>query len=251
MTRSAGGVIRKGGRSLSTLNEWLKYAPPRNKNHWKDGRSAKENARLWLGAAPCLPSDIEETLGSCCGVEKLLSWSGEPEAKVPFDSFSGPANIDLLLTAEDRYGRLVIGIEAKADEPFGRTVETTLARARERLKKKPESKGVDRIGGLESRFELNLDQREILGLRYQLLTITAAVVAEAGRTSVRRGIVLVHELVSRLTTAKKRARNARDLDRFLTVVFGHAISIQPGTATRPFTIDGLEQLYVGKARTEV
>lgn len=251
MPRSVGGVIRKGVRSLSTLNEWLEYAPPRNKNHWRDGRSAKENARLWLSAAPCLPSDIEGTLGSCSGVEKLLSWSAEPEAKVPFDSFRGPANIDLLLTAEDRYGRLVMGIEAKADEPFGDTVETTLARAHERLKKKPRSKGVERIDRLESRFELNLDQRATLGLRYQLLTITAAVIAEASRKSARRGVVLVHELVSRLTTAKKRARNARDLDHFLTVVFGHAISIQPGTATRPFTIDGVEQLYFGKARTEV
>ena len=45
----------------------------------------------------------------------------------------GAANIDVLVKAEDEYGPIVIGIEAKTDEAFGSTVGNTLSRAQERL----------------------------------------------------------------------------------------------------------------------
>ena len=251
MPRPVGGVIRKGEQWLSTLEEWRRYAPPKQKHHWKDGRSAKANARLWLGAAPYLPSEIEETLRSCDGIEKLLSWSAEPEAKVPFDAFRGPAHIDLLLTAEDEAGPLVIGIEAKADESFNDTIETTHSRARDVRRDKPGSRRVDRLKGLASLFGLGLDEPATGKLRYQLLTLTAAVLAEADRQSAKRAVVLVHEFVSRLTTVAKRDRNARDLDRFMEMVVGHTGSLRPGMTAGPFAIKEFDQLYYGKMQTTV
>lgn len=247
--RPVSGVIRKGERRLSSLEEWHQYAPPKERSHWKDDRSAKENARLWLGAAPYVPLEIEETLRSSAGIEQLLSWSAEPEATVSFDGFRGPANIDLLLTAEDESGSLVIGIEAKADEPFGYTIGTTLARARERYEKNPRSKGVKRICQLATQFGLKLGQKATLQLRYQLLTLTAAVLAEADRQSAKRAVVLVHEFVTRLTAAEKRARNARDLDLFMEMVVGHTGVLQPGMTAGPLAINGFDQLYYGKAQT--
>ena len=245
------GVIEKDGRQLTTLEEWRSYAPPKGKTHWKDGRSAKENARLWLGAAPDLPSGIAELLRASGSVGTLRSWSAEPEARVSFDALGEPANLDVLVHSEDENGPAVIGVEAKADEPFGSPVMKTLAAAQKRLAENRRSKGVERILGLATIFGLDLDRRQILELRYQLLTLTAATVAEAHRQSAQRAVVIVHEFVSALTKAEYRARNARDLDAFLETVFGHTGSIGPGTTAGPFRISGLGALYFGKTETVI
>ena len=244
-------MIEKDGRRLTTLEEWHSYAPPKRKLHWKDGRSAKENARLWLGAAPDLPSGIAQLLGASGSIGTLRSWSAEPEARVSFDALGEPANLDVLVQAEDEKGPIVIGVEAKADESFGSTVEKTLAAAKKRSAGNPRSKGVERILGLATTFGLNLDRPEVLELRYQLLTLTAATLAEAHRESTQRAVVIVHEFVSALTKAEYRARNARDLDGFLGIVFDHTGSVGPGTITEPFRIDGLGALYFGKTGTVI
>ena len=152
----------------------------------------------------------------------------------------------MLVHSEDENGPVVIGVEAKADEPFGSTIEKTLAAAQKRLAENPRSKGVERILGLATIFGLDLNRREILELRYQLLTLTAATVAEARRQSAQRAIVIVHEFVSALTKAEYRARNARDLDVFLETVFGHTDPIRHGMIAGPFRIGELGALYLGK-----
>ncbi|MDE0149405.1 MAG: hypothetical protein OXM58_13630 [Rhodospirillaceae bacterium] len=247
---SAKGKISKHDKQLLNLDQWLFHAPPKGrKAHWKDGRSAKEIARLWLEAIPHLPLTIEETLLNCAGIGRLHSWCAEPEAIVPFDKFRGPANLDMLLTCEDERGQIVIGIEAKADETFGGTIGETLSKAHARLRAKPRSKGVERIYKLATLFELNLDNRSVLELRYQLLTATAGVLAEADRQSATRALVLIHDFVSHRTETEKRVRNARDLNCFLREVFGYRGSLRPGTTTGPFDINDI-QLYFGKSQTE-
>lgn len=246
------GVITKKSRRLSTLDEWWSCAPPKDKfKHWKDGRSAKENARLWLNAAPYLPSEIGEILQSCTDVGTLRTWRAEPEAEIPFDNFSGPANIDLLLITEDETGPLVVGIEAKADEPFGDTVKKTRSVANSRLGKKPESKRVERINILAKKFGLSLERQEVLNLRYQLFTLTAAILAEARRREIQRAIVIVHEFVTPLTTDRKRAQNTSDLYSFPRVVFGEQVSSCHGMIAGPIQTNGIKKLYFGKAQTTV
>ena len=244
-------MIVKDGWRLTTLTEWHLHAPPKSKTHWKDGRSAKENARLWLGAAPDLPPGIADLLRTTGSIGTLRSWSAEPEARVSFDAFGGPANLDVLVQAQDETGPVVIGVEAKADESFGLTLKQTLMAAEKELVRRPRSKRVQRIRGLAKKFRLNLDGPEVLDLRYQLLTLTAATVAEARRRSAERAVVIVHELVSALTKPRYRARNSLDLDSFLGGVFGHASSVQPGTIAGPFRMGSLRALYFGKTETVV
>lgn len=246
------GVITKKSRRLSTLDEWWSCAPPKDKfKHWKDGRSAKENARLWLNAAPYLPSEIDDILQSCTDVGTLRTWRAEPETKIPFDNFRGPPNIDLLLTSEDETGPLVVGIEAKADEPFGNTVKKTRSVANSRLERIPESKGVERINILAKKFGLSLERQEVLNLRYQLFTLTAAILAEARRREIQRAIVIVHEFVTPLTADRKRAQNASDLYSFVRVVFGEQASSCNGMIAGPIQTNGIKKLYFGKAQTIV
>lgn len=243
------GVIEKDGRRLTTLADWHPHAPPKRKMHWKDGRGAKENARLWLGAAPDLPSGIADLLRATESIGTLRSWSAEPDARVSFDALGEPANLDVLVQARDETGPVVIGVEAKADETFGSSVEKTLLEAEKRLARNCRSKGVERIRGLATTFGLDPDRRAFLELRYQLLTLTAATVAEARRRSAERAVVIVHEFVSALSKARYRARNARDLDAFLKAVFSHTGSIRPGTIAGLFRMGSLRTLYFGKTET--
>ncbi len=180
---AAFGTIHKGNRPLTTIDQWrlLCFAGAKS-GHWKDGRSAKENARAWLDAAPGLQPDIARILAACRDIGPLRRWCAEPEARIRIDGFRGPPNIDLLVVAEDDHGPVVIGIEAKADECFGDELADQYQRARAERVSNPRSKAVARIEALLDRFALDIEQPHVLKLRYQLLTATAAVLAVRGET---------------------------------------------------------------------
>ena len=244
------GTVRKGDRLLTTIDEWHRFAPPKRDIHWKDGRSAKENARAWINAAPGIQPDIAQVLANCDGIGPLRAWRAEPEARIAIDWFRGEQpNIDLLLVAEDDHGPLVVAIEAKADEPFGNVLADQHQQARVARASNPRSKAVARIEALLARFAIDLQQRHVPQLRYQLLTATAAVLAEAERHSLVRAVLIVHEFVTPLTVSEKRERNAADLQRFLATVFANDRHLAPADVAGPFTIEGAPTLYVGKART--
>ena len=246
------GTVQKGDRLLATLDDWHRFAPPKRAIHWKDGRSAKENARAWINAAPGLQPDIAQVLANCDGIGPLRAWRAEPEARIAIDRFRGePPNIDLLLVAEDDHGPLVVAIEAKADEPFGNVLADQHEQAYAARATNPRSKRVARIEGLLARFAIGLQQRHVPQLRYQLLTATAAVLTEAGRCSSVRAVLIVHEFVTPLTASARRERNAADLQRFLATVCAHDRHLAPANVAGPFTIQGAPKLYVGKARTVI
>ena len=247
----AAGALFKGDHTLTSIEEWHRFAPPKRRNtHWKDGRSAKENARAWINAAPDLQPDIARTLGACTDIGPLRKWRAEPEARIPIDRFRGEQpNIDLLLIAEDDHGPVVIAIEAKADETFGDVISDQYRQACAAAN--PRSKRVARIEALLDRFALDIKQDQVTQLRYQLLTATAAVLAEAERRSAERTILIAHEFVTPLTVSERRERNAADLDRFLSVAFAHRRHLASGTVAGPIPVKGAPTLYVGKARTVI
>ena len=217
----ATGSIQKDGQLLKTVDDWLSLAPPKRNIHWKDGRSAKENARAWITAAPHLQPDIAQVLSNCPDIEPLRCWSAEPEARVRMDTFGGePPNIDLLLVAGDDQGGLVVAIEAKADEPFGKQLADQYRSAQMARRKNPRSKAVARL-------------------------------AEAKRRSAERAVLIVHEFQTALTAAEKLQRNADDLDRFLATALQCPRQMAPGDIVGPVPADAAPdlRLYVGKART--
>lgn len=246
------GTIHKGNRPLTTIDQWrLSCFDGAKRCHWKDGRSAKENARAWLDAAPSLQPDVAQILAACRDIGPLRQWLAEPEARITIDSFRGPPNIDLLVVAEDDHGPVVIAIEAKADETFGNELADQYRLARAERVSNPRSKAVARIEALLDRFALDIEQPHVLKLRYQLLTATAAVLAEANRRTSSRAVLIVHEFVTPLTLPEKRARNAADLDRFLATALDHQGHLAPGDVAGPIFVKGQPTLYVGKARTVV
>ena len=140
------GTVHKDDRPLTTIDQWHRFAPPKRDIHWKDGRSAKENARAWIDAAPGLQPDIAQTLAACRDIGLLRQWCAEPEDRIAIDRFRGEQpNIDLLLVAEDDHGPVVIAIEAKAGETFGNELAYQYQRARAARASNPRSKAVARI----------------------------------------------------------------------------------------------------------
>ena len=252
MPDSAAGRIRKCNRRLTTIEQWHRFARPKRDIQWKDGRSAKENARAWIDAAPRLPRDIAQTIDACPDIGPLRQWSAEPEARVPIDTFRGEQpNIDLLVVAEDDRGPVVIAIEAKTDETFWQVLDHRYSLAQDARMKTPGSKQVARIEGLLERFALDVREPPVRQMRYQLLTATAAVLEEAKRRSSRRAVLIAHEFVTALTYREKVERNAADLDHFLATALDWQGHLAPGDVAGPVHVEGEPTLYVGKARTRV
>ena len=250
--RPAVGTVRKDDRLLTTIDEWHRFAPPKSDTHWKAGRSAKENARAWIDARPGIQPDIAQVLANCPDVGPVRRWSAEPEARIAIDSYRGEQpNIDLLLVAEDDHGPVVVAIEAKADESFGKLLVDQYQHARAARALNRRSNAVARIEALLDRFDVEPQQRKMPQLRYQLLTATAAVLAEAARRSSERAVLIVHEFVTALTAPEKRERNATDLHRFLAAALRHPAQLAPGDVAGPIRVRAAPTLYVGKARTVV
>jgi hypothetical protein len=225
-------------------------------------RSALETARAWLAAEPPgLPPEVEALLASHPDFGPVEAWAAEPEAQVPFDGFSGPANLDLLLRAQDRMGEFVMAVEGKADESFAGTLGGTFSAALERKLASPNSKGVARIEQLAQALLYPQSGRglpRVGDLRYQLLTASAAALAEAERQGAGRAVVVVHEFRMEFTAEENLARNQRDLDRFLTRISrGEVTESGTGRLNGPFRVPGtplfgtVAALYVGKAVREM
>ena len=167
-----------------------------------------------------------------------------------------PPNLDVLFTAEDEKGPLVIAVEAKADEPFGKTVEDTLCQARKRKEENPRSQGMARLEQLAGAIlGIPRDRLAEAGeLRYQLLTASAAALAEAQRQSASRAVLIIHEFVTDRTSDQKHLDNAKDLDAFVCKLSDSAVTtVGEGTVKGPFELPGHPlihspiRLHIGKA----
>ena len=108
-----------------------------------------------------------------------------------------------------------------------------------------------RWGGLARISHDPPQERHVPQLRYQLLTATAAVLAEAERRASERAVLIVHEFVTPLTLPERRDRNAADLDRFLATALDREGHLGAGNIAGPILVKGAPTLYVGKARTVV
>src|SRR5258708_35648364 len=113
--------VYKISDEIRSVEDWFKYAPPKmGERQWKDGRSAKELARSWFRKElPCPPEEMH----------RLLEWNfrttisfneAKPECIIELDDFVGEhRNCDLVVLCNIAAKRMVINIEAKADEAFG------------------------------------------------------------------------------------------------------------------------------------
>ena len=248
--------IVKNRNEISSVEDWFKFAPPKRKNHWVDGRSAMELAKAWFPfhGTPIVPPEFSCLINSSEVLGSLKPEWGEPEVTVRFDPFGGERrNCDLLVMAVTESGHVAISVEAKSDELFG---NRTVAEAFRRGSSTTGSKVPERICRLTSAV-LGLPVDECGTLRYQLLYGIGAALAAAKIHSASTALFVVHEFVTHLTNDVKRAQNATDLHNFLCALTKGVVGqLSAGHLVGPFRVPGNDyipkstDLFIGKAVRE-
>lgn len=252
--------IAKDGNAITSVDDWLKFAPPKSRDQWVKGRSAYELARAWCGSGTvAMPPELRALLESRQETRRLSVYSVTPEERIRFDQHGGePRNADLALIGQTPAARVAITIEAKADEPFGGTVAETLSAALERLLKNPKSKGIARVADLSRALFLPQakGQPKLAALRYQLMTATAGTLAYASKHDASLAVLVVHEFVTPKTRDARHVDNAADYCAFLRRLSGRPGSeFEKGGLVGPFILPGaplfenVPPLLIGKVVT--
>jgi hypothetical protein len=112
-------IVGVDGVDIRTLDAWLDHAgPEKGLAQWRDGYSAKEQAKVWLATGgPAVPAEWWDAIGPFAGdADAVIAW---PEHETRLDRFARARQHDLLAELR-RDGEVVavVGVEAKACEPF-------------------------------------------------------------------------------------------------------------------------------------
>jgi hypothetical protein len=228
-------IQSQSGISIRTLQDWHVHAPPKDPVlHWKDGRSAKELARAWCGGgSPAMPHDLAELLDSHPATAGFTPELAIPERVTRLDDFRGEhRNQDLVVIGMRGVERVVLGIEAKADEPLG-------SRVGEIRSGNPRSQRLARLDLLARQILGRPADTTLAHLRYQLLTGIAGALIEARQRHAALAVFLVHVFHSPGMSSTKVARNATALDDLLAVLGSAPVSrTAAGWLTDPVTVPG-------------
>ena len=155
--------------------------------HWKGGYSAHALATTWF-AANGFPPKVRALLDASPAFRNLDLIDGIFERKTELGDGGRPSQTDLLVVARNDDGLAIIGVEGKAEEPFGQTLTQRIAER---------SEG----GALAARLArlcalLRVEWPEG-ALRYQLFHRAAACLIEADRYGAKRALLLVHSFSER------------------------------------------------------
>ena len=249
-------ILSSTGHEIVSVDDWFTKAPPKQGvRQWKDYRSAKELAKSWFRmqtAAP--PEELLSFLRLSFPLADLALCEAYPEFVIPLDHFRGEhRNADLVVLGTLGPRRLLITIEAKADEPFG---DCLVGEYYDRGRSNPRSNVPARIAALtRALFGTEPDPRSRV-LRYQLLHATAATLIEAKRRHAQVAVFVVHEFISHHLNPDKLATNHADWQAFLAALAEHpATGLATSGTIGPLHIPGAEHvpsdipLYLGKLRT--
>lgn len=196
------------------LDSWFAHAPPeKGLAQWKDGYSAKEQAKAWLRpGSPALPDELRSAIVGLVDGE-VDELHGRPEHTTKLDNYSRARQHDLFGCARrDGATVLVVGIEAKACESFDGIVADRAA-ASAPSKKRARCNLLSRA--LFGREVLDEQSGAILDESlsrhgYQLWTAAVGTVIEAQERGVGDAVLLVHQFVPRDVGVAGLAGDKRD-----------------------------------------
>ena len=177
--------------------------------HWKSGRSAMSTAACWEENDPHLPREILEVL-EASGDKALASLEllvAIPEWEVDLPGGDRPSQTDVLAITRNEFGLVILGVEAKVDEPFGPTLGEKRAGA---------SGGqLERIVYLER--ELGCISSMEDSIRYQLLHRTVSAVLTARAFHAGSAVMLVHSF-------SPDSRWREDFEAFAAAIGGNRVT---------------------------
>lgn len=206
--------LKKKGKQINSVDDWYSVAPPKSPSlHWKDGRSAKELAKYMTSTKGYMPKEIEDILVKL-GCNPNITFYGEPEAVTSLESRGGGRHHDLLLIQENE---VVVGVEAKSDEDFGKVVHKELFGNNdyEKLLDTVSDNKLKRVNRLYNDIYW-YDFYKNMELRYQLLTATDGILKEAKKANASKAVFLVLTLKKEGCYKEKKVEaNLQELDDFV------------------------------------
>lgn len=122
-------VVGRHGRAIPSWKAWEK---PVAAYHWRAGRSAMEIARAFFRHGDAqLPEPLAAVLRRHPSLAGFVADEAHPEFRTPLPprGARGPRNHDVWVQGHVRARQVRIGIEGKADEPFGDRLATQLKKA--------------------------------------------------------------------------------------------------------------------------
>lgn len=150
-------------------------------SHYKPDRSAWCMANHWTRAND-LPPLIRLTLDTCPALQGAELIEAFFEREVSLRDAGRPSQTDLLAVLGVGGELVVMSVEGKVDESFGKTVGEELAKASSTKRAR-----IERLLAL-----FGVPENAALGLRYQLFHRTAAALYEAERFRSRTAVMMVH-----------------------------------------------------------
>jgi hypothetical protein len=262
-------------RRIATVKEWLDWAGPlRGKRQWADGRSAKEVAKAWCKSDGriSVPAELQALLDSNAALGSLRIATVIPEFPTALgDVPRGARRHDLVLLGADRQDRpTLVGVEAKADEPFDALVSARLRRAQATATLAREEGRSDRSAQIPriewfSRALLGravfrsdgLVDAEVGALPYQLLAGLAGTLIEAAARGAVQAVFVVHAFHSTALDPVRVAANDAGFARFVEALpGGRGLVVRYGQLHGPLKVPGGAGIaplpvYVGIAATQL
>lgn len=247
--------IEKDGHEINTVDEWLRFAPPqKGLSQWKNGRSAKELAKAFVGnGAPLVPREVHTLISSNKNLGTIELTVAHPEHKIRLDRYPGNTrNADLAAIGHGQIGKTVVTIEAKVDEPFDKTI------GQKRAVVSPTSNVPKRINAL-TELLFGHASSQINNLRYQLLCAAAGSLFFAKDQSASAAVFIVLELhgPSCNSNMANLRQNQTDFELFLRALSQNILKPIANNLSGPFFVRGRDMflselpLFVGKTSIEV
>lgn len=167
------------------VEDWKRFLAEPEKQ-WRDGYSAKGLAECWQ-AVSGFPSEVEKVLKTMPSFGAIEMRFSMPEIQTPLPGGARPSQTDLWVLAWTADGLVSIAVEGEVSEPFGDLVAD--------WPREPTPGKQKRLGYLCDLLEMN--ERDTMALRYQLLHSTASAVLEARRVFAPYAVMLVHSFSAR------------------------------------------------------
>jgi hypothetical protein len=198
---------------IDSEDSWLLHAPPeKGEDQWKDGYSAKEQAKAWLRPGrPEVPDEWWAAIADLAGeVDEI---HGRPEHQTALDRFARKRQHDLFACLR-RSGEMTaaVGVEAKACEDFDGLVGD---RATAEAPSNKRARCNLLAGAVFGRPVFDEDTGAILdaklaGHGYQLWTAAVGTLIEAQARDLADAILLVHQFRPRDLAEAARAGDRRN-----------------------------------------
>ena len=194
--------------------------------HWKKGYSARALAYCWQDAKG-FPKSIEKVFKSSNlpifkETELLIAL---PEYKVALPGGARASQNDIFVLAKANNGLMAIAVEGKVSEDFGPLVHDWLNTKDERTNK-PE-----RLHFLIKK--ININDKEIRDIRYQLIHRTASAVIEAERFGAKHALLLIHSF----------SPEYEHFDDFAKFISLYGFMVEKDTITGPVAVSGVDLYF--------